>query len=544
MRHTTQSSEAEPAQPAGETRRSYSLLKALIISALLAPGASLAASLFSVVVMSILRLAAGIPTPVELFADFYLKHINVHTFIGLLNEFSPNSKTAPLGLALLGMIGIGTALGLLYAALAWVKLPASGYRPGRREWFVAYCFISAMTLLGIILFWDELRQNLFGFTIMWARFITALGLLVDFSVYGVTLCLAYRALLPKRPAAGVAPAVQGRRQLLSRVGVAALSVGSGLGTLGAVRNYLDRYAAYDGLQTPLHNNATAPITTNDEHYVVTQNTLDPTPNVDVWRLEVTGLVVQEGTLTYAQLQQLPSTSRAITLECISNGVGSHLMSTAVWQGVTLNTLLDKHGGAMPNARYIAFHSVDGYTSCLPFNEVLAADPLFAWRMNGAVLPQRHGFPLRVLIPGRYGEESPKWLTRVELTDHFVSGIYASQGWYYGQLHTTSRIDRPNGPVRRGQPVEVGGIAFAGNRGIQMVEVSTDDGMTWQQAQLKPTLSPDAWVFWTWQWTPAQLGTYTLVVRATDGTGETQTSQVQRTVPDGATGYHKVTVQVV
>lgn len=534
---------AQPAQPPAEPGR-YSRPRTLIISALLALGAGLLASLFAVVVMGLLRLIVGIPTPVELFGDYYLKHINVHVFIGLLNKYAPNSKTVPLGMALGGMIGLGTALGLLYALLVALKLPVSGYRPGRREWLVAASFTLVMSAMGVILFWDELRQNLFGLPIDWATFVTALGLLVEFAVYGAVLCLAYRALLPKLPVPDQAPAAQARRQLLSRAGVAALTVGAAAGTYGVVRAYLNNYTAYDGMQTLSHNDVTAPITPNDEHYVVTQNTIDPYPNTSLWRLEVTGLVGKPGTYTYDEVQKLPSTSRAITMECISNGTGGHLMSTAVWHGVSLRTLLEQHGGAQSSASYIAFHSVDGYTTSLPLQEVLEVDPLLAWNMNGAPLPERHGFPLRVVMPGRYGEESPKWLTRVEFTDHFVTGLYAAQGWYNGPLHPTSRIDRPRGPIQTGQPVEVGGIAFSGALGVQRVEVSTDDGATWHTTTLQPALSQDSWVAWTWTWTPSSPGAYMLVVRATDGTGTVQTATSQRTVPNGATGYHRVKVQVV
>ncbi|MBO0793808.1 MAG: hypothetical protein J2P36_23045, partial [Ktedonobacteraceae bacterium] len=109
-------------------------------------------------------------------------------------------------------------------------------------------------------------------------------------------------------------------------------------------------------------------------------------------------------------------------------------------------------------------------------------------------------------------------------------------------HTTSRIDRPSGHVAVGHIVEIGGIAFAGNRGIQKVEVSTDNGQSWHVTTLQPPLSPDSWVSWTWSWIPTAPGSYTLTARATDGTGETQTSHKQGTVPNGATGYHQVTVQ--
>lgn len=520
-------------------------LRNVLTTSLYALGAGLAASLMTVVLMGVLRLAAGIPTPVELFGDFVLKHISVDTFLRLLITFGPNAKSTPLAFTLLAMIGLGTLLGLLYAVLARVQWPVAGYRPSRRELLVASLLALAMTVAGILLFWDEIRQNFLGLPIGWATILTALALLADFSLYGLTLCLCFRALLPQQLRPGASLVAQGRRQLLSRAGVAALTVGATGGTLGLIRGYLDRFTTYDGSVTNAHNGFTAPITPNSEHYVVTQNPVDPNVIANVWRLEVTGMVGSAGSYIYEDLQNLPSTSRAITLECIANGsnAGGRLISTAIWQGVTLRTLLARHGGAQASATYVAFYGVDGYSVSLPLAEILAADALLAWRMNGAELPQRHGFPVRVLIPGRFGEENPKWLTRVELTDHFVGGLYSDQGWYNGPLHTMNRIDRPRGKLALAKPVEIGGFAFAGNRGIQKVEVSVDGGLNWQLAKLEPPLSQDAWVFWSWQWMPTTPGHYTIAARATDGAGEVQTSHKQGTVPNGATGYHEVMVEV-
>ncbi|GAC1362405.1 MAG: hypothetical protein NVSMB44_17730 [Ktedonobacteraceae bacterium] len=538
----------EGVQPGASNGHSivYSTGRTLLLSSLFALAAGLLASLLAIVVMGILRLAAGVPTPVELFGDYVLKHIDVSTFIHLLDAFRPNGKTGPLGLALLCMVGLGVLLGLLYAALTRVRLPARGYRPGRREWLVALSLALSMTLLGCLLFNDELRQNFFGLPLTWSIAVSALGLLADFSIYAIALCLAYRALLPKQVVEGVAQPVQDRRLLLARAGVAALSVGGAGAAYGLVNKYLGEFTIYDGMKTAVHGEKTAPITPNSEHYIVTQNVVDPDPDPALWSLELTGLIQKPGVYTYAEVQQLPSTSRPITLECIANAVGNHLIGTAVWQGVPLQTLLDRHGGALPNATHVAFYSVDGYNVSLPLKEVLEAEALLAWHMNGAEIPVRHGFPMRVLIPGRYGEENPKWLTHIELTDHFIGGLYADQGWYNGQLHTMSRIDRPESQdkVQRGQTIEMGGIAYAGHRGIQMVELSADGGQTWQQAQLKPQLSQDAWVLWTWKWTPITVGKYTLVCRATDGTGTVQTDKVQGTVPNGAKGYHKVVVEAV
>ncbi len=525
-------------------RTTYSFLKQLLVSGIAALCAGLVASLTAVLLMATLRLLAGVPSPVELFGDRVLKLMPAGQFVGFLIRFGSHAKTAPLGLAILGMIGLGTALGLLYAIIVRIQLPAHGYRPNRREWVTMIAFALVMTVGAILLFWTETAQNFLGLPYVWARTVTILSLLADFGLYAVVLCVVYRAILPKQRVEGTAQVARNRRQLLARAGAAVLGIGAVGGTVGVIQSFLGNASTYDGMSTFTNKGFLPPITPNSEHYVVTQNVVDPTPNLAVWRLEINGLVGNAGVYTFDELQKLPSTSRAITLECISNGPPGHLMSTAIWQGVPFRSLLERHGGALPNARYVAFYSVDGYSISQPLDVVLQADTLLAYRMNGAELPNRHGYPLRVLIPGRYGEENPKWLTRIELTDHFVGGLYADQGWYNGPLHTITRIDRPFGKLPLGRTIEVGGIAFAGNRGIRRVEVSTDDGLTWNDATLQPPLSQDSWVFWTWQWTPLLPGGYTLAARATDGTGTVQTSQQQGTVPNAATGYHYVKVQVV
>ena len=514
-------------------------LKWFVLNVLSAFVAGFVAALVSVICMLLLRLLVGIPTPVELFGDFVLKKLPVHRFVDLLILFSPNSKTAPLGLTLLGMLAVGCLLGLLYAAITRPRVPVASLRPVRREWLTMLLLGLLLAALGSGLFWSELPQNFLGLPVFWARLAAILGLLLDFEIYTLVLGWCYRALLPKPPR----PAAQGRRALLARTGVAVLGVGAAGGTLGLVRGYLANYSAYDGMQTFPPNDVTAPITPNSAHYVVTQNPSDPAPMLNVWRLEVDGLVGHAGSYTYEQFTSLPSVSRAVTLECIANYIGGHLMSTAIWQGVTLRSLLEKHGGAQSSARYVAFYSVDGYTVSQPLDEALVADALLVFRMNGEELPMRHGYPVRVLFPGRYGEENPKWLTRIELTDHFVGGLYSDQGWYNGPLHTITRIDRPQGHVPFTSTLEIGGLAFAGKRGIQRVEVSTDNGATWHNAQLAAPLSQDAWVLWTYQWHPNTRGHYTLIARATDGTGQVQTSQKQGTVPNGATGYHIRTVDL-
>jgi DMSO/TMAO reductase YedYZ molybdopterin-dependent catalytic subunit len=530
---------------ASEPSKAGPFWRVLLSFALPALLAGLVASLLAVVLMGVLRVFFGVPTPVELFGQFVLKHLDANTFVLLLLTYKDNPKTGPLGLALLGMVCIGTVLGLLYAQLSQVQLPVRGLRPGRREWLIALIFAITMTLIGVLLFWNELRANFLGLLFETAIMTTILGMLADFLLYSLTLALVYRTFLPTE-ASGVTTQSLSRRRLFSQASTVLVAIAAGIGFNRLLHVFLQNYSSYDGTG-PDALDVTPSLTPNDQHYVVTQNVVDPTVNVDLWRLEVEGLVKNTGSHSYTELQQLPSVARAITLECIANGVGrARLMSTAIWQGIALSTLLAHHGGALSHARYVSFYCADGYNVSLPLNEVLEADALLAWRMNGDPLPNRHGFPLRVLIPGRYGEENPKWVTRIELTEQFVSGLYSSQGWYNGPLHTTSRIDRPKGqtPLVARRQVEVGGIAFAGNRGIRKVELSVDGGQSWQEARLQPPLSKDSWVQWSLPWTPMQAGTYTLVVRATDGTGEVQTSREQGTVPNGATGYHKVPVTVI
>ncbi|MDE3036194.1 MAG: hypothetical protein KGJ14_09505 [Nitrospirota bacterium] len=108
----------------------------------------------------------------------------------------------------------------------------------------------------------------------------------------------------------------------------------------------------------------------------------------------------------------------------------------------------------------------------------------------------------------------------------------------------SRIDVPgHGDRLRFGEHAVKGLAFAGSRGIQSVELSADGGRLWQATQLEPELSPYAWRFWAYRWQPAKPGRYSLLVRATDGTGQLQASTEQAPFPDGAAGWHEVTVTV-
>lgn len=515
-------------------------------------------SLAAIVAMGLLRVTWGTLTLPELLGNRILPLLNTGQFVQLLVSFAPHQKTGPLALTLLGQFVVGVLLGPLYARLARSRTSITGPLPRRRAWLTVAGMVAAMELLAALIFWPVLNGGLFGDPLDSARLRTLVAVLLTFAVYGAVTALAdhwlRRAWAPwlvgvtrqrAKPAQQTSLEQEltriGRRDALVATGAAMAALAIGTGVLGRIVSayFAEANLAYEGRGTPA---PVKPITPADQFYVVSQNVLDPTVSADRWRLEMTGHVRQPRAWTYDELRKLPAETRAITLECISNEVGGSLISTAVWRGVTLEALLGLAGGAAAAGKYVIFYSVDGYSTSLPLADLLAARTLLAWEMNGQPLPDRHGFPLRAVVPGRYGEQSAKWITRIALADQPYKGLYQSQGWSDAPLSTMSRIDTPGRSASFGA-IPVAGIAFGGTRGIRRVEVSADGGATWHDATLDPPLSEHSWVLWRWTWQPAARGAYTLVVRATDGTGAVQTPTKRGTVPNGSTGWHQVKVTV-
>jgi DMSO/TMAO reductase YedYZ molybdopterin-dependent catalytic subunit len=506
--------------------------------------------------MGVLRLWWGTLTPPELVGERLLPLIPADQFVALLARFKPNSKTEPLGLALLGQVVLGVLIALPFTYFARPAQNIATRWPHQRGWLAAGVVTLLMEFVALALFWPVLQAGIYGDPFGHARWLTAISLLLTFSAYATITMLANHWLHWRlRPVSasdivsgGISgppvPATPGvsRRAALEAGGAVVLSLAAG--SVAFNRLLAEWYArsnlTYEGMRTP--NGITSAITPNSDFYVVSKNVLDPTVQVERWQLEITGLVRAPRSWTLEQLRALESESRAITLECISNEVGGHLISTAQWRGVTLQMLLAAAGGALPTATHLVFYGVDGYATSLPLADLLQARTLLAWEMNGQPLPDHHGFPLRALVAGRYGEQSAKWLSRIELTDHPYKGFYQSQGWSDGPLSTMSRIDTPTSTAPF-SAVTVSGIAFAGLHAITRVEVSTDNGASWHAATLMPPLSDHSWRFWQWTWRPATPGRYTLVVRATDSAGALQIGKAQPGVPNGATGWHTVQVLV-
>jgi len=165
------------------------------------------------------------------------------------------------------------------------------------------------------------------------------------------------------------------------------------------------------------------------------------------------------------------------------------------------------------------------------------------------LPHRHGYPLRAIVPGYFGEKHVKWLTRIELTGADAKGFYETQGWGPDFITPTrSRIDVPDHESRFSlsqlrDPIQVKGIAFGGDRGISRVEISDDDGESWDDAKIDYPGTKLTWALWSYDWRPDSADDYTLVVRATDGEGAVQEWEEDRNPFSGATGFHKIVVHV-
>jgi DMSO/TMAO reductase YedYZ molybdopterin-dependent catalytic subunit len=288
---------------------------------------------------------------------------------------------------------------------------------------------------------------------------------------------------------------------------------------------------------------TPAITPNDQFYVTSYRS-PPRVDAGTWTLTLKGLVERPFTLTYSEFLTRPVVKSIVTLECVGNRVAGDAISTAEWGGVPLKSLLEE-AGASPQAVDVAFHAADGYSDSIRLERAMAGDVLIAHHMNGVPLPSGHGFPARVIVPGIYGMKHVQWLTAIEVLAQDYHGYYQKQGWSDdAAIKTMSRIDVPG----HGDRLDVGeyvvqGLAFAGTRGIRLVEISADGGETWAPATLAPPLSQAAWVFWNYRWTIPLPGRYSLVVRATDGLGRVQSSVEQDPFPDGAAGFHEVTVAV-
>jgi DMSO/TMAO reductase YedYZ molybdopterin-dependent catalytic subunit len=283
-------------------------------------------------------------------------------------------------------------------------------------------------------------------------------------------------------------------------------------------------------------------TSNERFYRIDTAFDVPAVSLDSWKLNITGMVNTPLSFSFDELSARELFEQDITMSCVSNEVGGGLVGNARWLGCRLDTLLHE-AGIQSSADQILGMSVDGFTAGFPVDTLDGRDAMIAIAMNGEALPVEHGFPARIVVPGLYGYVSAvKWLKEIKLTRFDQDeGYWIPRGWSsLGPIKTQSRIDTPKLNIKTGTHA-IGGVAWAPTRGIDKVEVQVDDG-PWMIATLGPALNQLTWVQWWLKW-DATPGRHQIRVRATDGTGQTQTEERADVAPDGATGWHTVTVKV-
>lgn len=304
----------------------------------------------------------------------------------------------------------------------------------------------------------------------------------------------------------------------------------------------------DGLLTPT------------ELFYVRSHFKAPKLDRDGYQLSIGGAVQRPLKLSYSELLAMPAVTRTATLECAGNGriflvpqvdgaqweLGA--VSTAEWTGVPLSALLERAGVDLA-ACEILLEGADRGTpkeKPTPPGEIAyarsialrdASEVIVAYGMNGEDVPPDHGFPVRAIVPGHYGMASVKWLTHIRAVNVPFRGYFQTSDYAFweeqdgspvrkplGRMALKSAIARPRVRERlqAGQPYKVAGAAWGGDSPIAKLDVSTDDGKSWQPAQLVDDHQPGVWRRWSFEWqVPPQPGSYVLRSRATDTDGNTQ-----------------------
>ena len=289
------------------------------------------------------------------------------------------------------------------------------------------------------------------------------------------------------------------------------------------------------------------ITPVDNFYRIDINQLPSVINSQSWSLELKGLVQKPLTFTLDELRARPSVTQAVTMSCVSNPLGGELIGTNFWTGVPFKDVLAQ-AGVLPEARGIKITAADGFYEYVPLAEAMDDRTLLVYAMNGEPLTTEHGFPLRIYIPNHYGMKQPKWIIAMEATDTPNPGFWGDRGWEPHAIpKTTSVIDTygvDKQVLQATGTVPLGGIAWAGARGIKKVEIQID-ATPWVEAVLRnPTISPLTWVQWRYDWKPGpgvRPGVHSVQVRATDGNGDLQDPTPSNPGPEGATGINSIVV---
>lgn len=285
--------------------------------------------------------------------------------------------------------------------------------------------------------------------------------------------------------------------------------------------------------------------TPNQRFFIRNHFKTPLVRAGDWRLALSGRFRNRLEIAYQEFLKLPKRNITVTVECAGNGVGGAAISTATWTGFPLRELLNQ-AGLEPGVRFLRLIGRDqgtgetageqiAFARSIPIDKALHPDTILAFEMNGAPLPNEHGFPLRAIVPGWYGMDSVKWLMSIEalgsqdlshfMTERYVATRLLAVGTErrpLSQMRVKSRIASPREGERLPlQAYVIQGAAWAGETEVSQVEVATDGGQIWARARLEAPPQPYCWVSWKYVWTPLRPGKYTVVARATDARGNRQ-----------------------
>lgn len=473
------------------------------------------AMLGALVILQLLTLLTGIRPLAESLADGILLILPVEIFSQLKTTFGDHAKTWLFIGILLGFLLLGCALG------RWIG--SSG-----KQWFArmyqaaAALFVLAVTLLYLIDS-NQLRDYFL---------LTVASLTIAAFVFAWIIHALLRA-----------PSHQDVEMPARRRAIGTIIAGIGAVVLGRDVWQLWQRQSTTSVSSAEYA-ATSAITPIGEFYRISKNFVDPSNDRGPdWSIDVAGEVDHPGRWSQAQFAEFGFDHSISTMLCISNQVGGNLIGTAEWSGIPLATALDAIGAS---GEFVIFYGADDYETSVPMDRCRHPQSWLVWGMNGEPLPQQHGAPVRAIIPGLYGMKSVKWLTGIEVTNEDRLGFWEQRDWTNTALvKPMSRIDFP----RRDSNLETGtipirGIAFGGDGGVGAVEISTDDGESWQEARITEQPNPDgvAWSLWQYDW-PAEGGTHALAVRMIGLDGAIQTEETASPLPDGSSGWHRVQVFV-
>jgi len=472
-----------------------------------------------------------------------------------LGETSTAAKTAEQLMGLGAFLGLGIVLGaIFFFVINRSEATLRNVYPG-------------LTLglgFGVVMMLISTQVNL---TATAPLVLQLIWVLLVFSGWGVALNWIYNDLAHSDEktkvdeATGESVTVEAldRRQFMVRVGGATATltvVGAGLGALlgdrpgtGAIVADLPEEATADGAGNALPNQGalqpapgTRPeYTPLDDHYRIDISSRPPVINSSEWTLDVTGLVDNPVNLTLQDLyDNFERVDEYITMGCISNRIAGDLISTTKWSGFSMREFLEL---VQPTEDAVALKIVgaDNFDEYLEMDVINSDDRImFAYEWDDQPLKQKHGFPLRIHIPDRYGMKQPKWIESIEFVDEWEEGYWVRRGWSReAMVNTVSVVDTVATDsileANDSYVVPVGGIAWSGAKGISKVEVSVDGG-DWVEAELRDPLSDRTWVLWRYDW-PFEEGTHEFAVRTYDGNGDLQPTESRGTRPDGATGVH-------